>query len=64
MATHSKRSLRAEQFPGAVNHDGNPLDMSTVFRSRELRFDAYVVRMATMTLTVAPPAAGSQSTGH
>ncbi len=38
---------------GAVNEDGDPLDMSTVLRSWELRFDAYVVGMGTDTLTLA-----------
>jgi len=38
---------------GAVNEDGDPLDMSTVLRSWEHRFDAYVVGMGTDTLTLA-----------
>jgi hypothetical protein len=38
---------------GAVNEDGDPLDMSTVLRSWELRFDAYVVGMGTDTLILA-----------
>jgi len=38
---------------GAVNEDGDPLDMSTVLRSWELRFDAYVVGTGTDTLMLA-----------
>ena len=38
---------------GAANNDGDPLDMSTVLRSWELRFDAYLVGLGTDTMTVA-----------
>lgn len=37
---------------GAVNYDGDPLDMTTVLRSWERRFDAYVVGMGTDTLVL------------
>lgn len=42
---------------GAVNYDADPLDMSTVLRSWELRFDAYLVGLGadTMTLAVGRP---------
>jgi hypothetical protein len=36
-----------------VNYDGDPLDMSTVLRSWELRFDAYLVDLGTDTMTLA-----------
>lgn len=45
--------LDAVGWAGAVNYDGDPLDMSTVLRSWETRFDAYVVGMGTDTLTLA-----------
>lgn len=45
--------LDAVGWAGAVNYDGDPLDMSTVLRSWEIRFDAYVVGMGTDTLTLA-----------
>jgi hypothetical protein len=45
--------LDAVGWMGAVNEDGDPLDMSTVLRSWEVRFDAYVVGMGTDTLIVA-----------
>lgn len=38
---------------GAANYDGDPLDMTTVLRSWEQRFDAYVVGLGTDTLTLA-----------
>jgi hypothetical protein len=45
--------LDAVGWMGAVNYDGDPLDMTTVLRSWELRFDAYVVGLTTDTLTLA-----------
>ncbi len=45
--------LDAVGWMGAVNADGDPLDMTTVLRSWEHRFDAYVVGMGTDTLTLA-----------
>ncbi len=45
--------LDAVGWMGAANYDGDPLDMTTVLRSWELRFDAYVVGLGTDTLTVA-----------
>jgi hypothetical protein len=38
---------------GAANYDGDPLDMSTVLRSWEARFDAYMVGLGTDTITLA-----------
>lgn len=38
---------------GAVNYDADPLDLSTVLRSWELRFDAYLVGLGTDTMTLA-----------
>ena len=38
---------------GAANNDSEPLDLSTVLRSWELRFDAYLVGLGTDTMTVA-----------
>lgn len=45
--------LDAIGWMGAANYDGDPLDMTTVLRSWELRFDAYVVGLTTDTLTLA-----------
>ena len=45
--------LDAVGWMGAANYDGDPLDMTTVLRSWELRFDAYVVGLATDTMTLA-----------
>lgn len=45
--------LDAVGWMGAVNNDGDPLNMTTVLRSWELRFDAYVVGMGTDTLNLA-----------
>jgi hypothetical protein len=45
--------LDAVGWMGAVNEDGDPLDMSTVLRSWEVRFDAYVVGLGTDTLNLA-----------
>lgn len=45
--------LDAVGWMGAVNYDGDPLNMSTVLRSWEVRFDAYVVGLGTDTLTLA-----------
>ncbi len=45
--------LDAVGWMGAANYDGDPLDMTTVLRSWELRFDAYVVELGTDTLTLA-----------
>ena len=45
--------LDAVGWMGAANYDGDPLDMTTVLRSWELRFDAYVVGLGTDTLTLA-----------
>lgn len=45
--------LDAVGWFGAANYDGDPLDMSTVLRSWESRFDAYVVGMSTDTVTLA-----------
>jgi hypothetical protein len=45
--------LDAVGWMGAANYDADPLDMTTVLRSWELRFDAYVVGMGTDTLTLA-----------
>jgi predicted DNA-binding WGR domain protein len=45
--------LDAVGWMGAVNLDGDPLDMTTVLRSWEQRFDAYVVGMGTDTLALA-----------
>lgn len=43
---------------GAANYDGDPLNMTTVLRSWEQRFDAYVVGMGgdTLVLAVGRPA--------
>jgi hypothetical protein len=46
-------ALDAVGWMGAVNYDGDPLDMSTVLRSWELRFDAYLVGLGTDTMTLA-----------
>jgi hypothetical protein len=46
-------AVDAVGWMGAVNYDGDPLDMSTVLRSWELRFDAYLVGLGTDTMTVA-----------
>ena len=45
--------LDAVGWMGAANYDGDPLDMTTVLRSWELRFDAYVIGLTTDTLTLA-----------
>lgn len=45
--------LDAVGWMGAVNYDGDPLNMSTVLRSWELRFNAYVVGLSSDTLTLA-----------
>ena len=45
--------LDAVGWMGAANYDGDPLDMTTVLRSWERRFDAYVVGLGTDTLTLA-----------
>lgn len=45
--------LDAVGWMGAVNQDLDPLDMTTVLRSWEHRFDAYVVGMGTDTLVLA-----------
>ena len=45
--------LDAAGWMGAANYDGDPLDMTTVLRSWELRFDAYVVGLGPDTLTLA-----------
>jgi hypothetical protein len=45
--------LDAIGWMGAANYDGDPLDMTTVLRSWERRFDAYVVGLGTDTLTLA-----------
>jgi hypothetical protein len=45
--------LDAIGWQGAANYDGDPLDMSTVLRSWEVRFDAYLVGLTTDTLTLA-----------
>ena len=45
--------LDAVGWMGAANYDGDPLDMTTVLRSWELRFDAYVVAMGADTLALA-----------
>jgi hypothetical protein len=45
--------LDAVGWMGAVNYDGDPLDMSTVLRSWEVRFDAYLVGLGTDTLSLA-----------
>jgi hypothetical protein len=45
--------LDAVGWMGAANYDGDPLDMTTVLRSWEVRFDAYVVGMNSDTLTLA-----------
>jgi len=45
--------LDAVGWMGAANYDGDPLDMTTVLRSWELRFDAYVVGLGPDTLTLA-----------
>jgi hypothetical protein len=45
--------LDAVGWMGAANYDGDPLNMTTVLRSWELRFDAYVVGMGTDTLALA-----------
>jgi predicted DNA-binding WGR domain protein len=45
--------LDAIGWMGAANDDGDPLDMSTVLRSWEVRFDAYLVGLGTDTLSLA-----------
>jgi predicted DNA-binding WGR domain protein len=45
--------LDAIGWMGAANYDGDPLDMSTVLRSWEARFDAYLVGLGTDTLILA-----------
>jgi hypothetical protein len=45
--------LDAVGWMGAANYDADPLDMTTVLRSWEVRFDGYVVGMGTDTLTLA-----------
>lgn len=45
--------LDAVGWMGAANNDGDPLDMTTVLRSWERRFDAYVVGMGPDTLVLA-----------
>ena len=45
--------LDAVGWMGATNYDGDPLNMSTVLRSWEARFDAYLVGLGTDTLTLA-----------
>jgi len=44
--------LDAVGWAGAANYDADPLDMTTVLRSWEVRFDAYVVGMGTDTLVL------------
>ena len=46
-------AVDAVGWMGAVNNDGDPLDISTVLRSWELRFDAYLVGLGTDTMTLA-----------
>ncbi len=46
-------ALDAVGWMGATNYDFDPLDMSTVLRSWEVRFDAYLVALGTDTLTLA-----------
>jgi hypothetical protein len=46
-------AVDAVGWMGAANYDGDPLDMSTVLRSWEHRFDAYLVGLGTDTMTVA-----------
>lgn len=45
--------LDAVGWMGAANDDGDPLDMTTVLRSWERRFDAYAVGLGTDTLVLA-----------
>lgn len=45
--------LDAVGWMGAANYDADPLDMSTVLRSWEVRFDAYLVGLGTDTLQLA-----------
>jgi Domain of unknown function (DUF4253) len=45
--------LDAVGWMGAANYDFDPLDMSTVLRSWEVRFDAYLVGLGTDTITLA-----------
>ena len=45
--------LDAVGWMGAVNYDGDPLDMTTVLRSWEQRFDAYVVGLGPDTINLA-----------
>jgi hypothetical protein len=45
--------LDAVGWMGAANYDGDPLNMTTVLRSWEQRFDAYVVGLGPDTLTLA-----------
>jgi predicted DNA-binding WGR domain protein len=58
--------LGATQWSGAANYDLDPADMSTVLRSWEERFDAYVVGLGWDTLIVAvgdPPQDRNAATG-
>jgi predicted DNA-binding WGR domain protein len=58
--------LSATQWSGAANYDADPADQSTVLRSWEERFDAYVVGLGWDTLIVAvgnPPQDRNASTG-
>jgi predicted DNA-binding WGR domain protein len=45
--------LDAVGWQGASNYDFDPLDMSTVLRSWEVRFDVYLVGLGTDTITLA-----------
>jgi predicted DNA-binding WGR domain protein len=58
--------LGATQWSGAANYDADPADQSTVLRSWEERFDAYVVGLGRDTLIVAvgaPPQNRNAATG-
>jgi hypothetical protein len=58
--------LGASQWFGAANYDADPVDRSTVLRSWEERFDAYVVGLGFDTLIVAvghPPLDRRAATG-
>src|SRR4029079_16807335 len=46
-------ALDAVGWMGAANYDGDPLDMSTVHRSWEVRFDAYLVGLGHDTMQIA-----------
>ena len=52
-STGRRDILDAVGWMGAANYDGDPLDMTTVLRSWEVRFDAYVIGMGTDTLVLA-----------